>query len=142
MNKLRWFFSKLMTYIDMVREFYYGEEIDELDKIVNEYFGYLMVEYGFTVKTKEYIPEHMGYFKIKLEKDAVQLTIQRDRRQIFMDFSSPKIGTQDKESILEKLGVSRERYPIISGLWTGYEIQKQSVDLKKYLPMILDYVNE
>ena len=127
MEKLRGFFAKL--------------RMRELDKIINQYFGYLIVEYGFTITTKEY-PEYMGNFKVELVKDDVRLTIHRDRSQIFMGFSSPKIGNQDKENNLEKLGVSRERYPIISGLWTGYEIQKQSVDSKKYLPMILDYVSK
>jgi hypothetical protein len=113
---------------------------DELDKIFNQYFAYLTEDYGFSIIKKEYFPEIFGNFIVRLKKDDVQMIVSKDRDQVFVDFSMPKTKEKDKEYILEEMGVSRKRYPTKSGLWTGYEIENQSVDLKKHLKMILDQI--
>ena len=113
---------------------------DEVDKIINQYFDYLTTEYGFLVVSKEFFPEIFGNFIIRLEKGNVRITISRDRGQVFIDFFSPRLGEKDKESILVEQGIPRERFPTKSELWTGYEIEKQSIDLKQHLKLILDYI--
>ena len=113
---------------------------DEVDKIINQYFDYLTTEYGFLVISKEFFPEIFGNFIIRLEKSNVRITISRDRGQVFIDFFSPQLGEKDKESILVEQGIHRGRFPTKSGLWTGYEIDKQSIGLKQHLKLILEYI--
>ena len=112
----------------------------EIDKILKQYFDFLIAEFGFVVTSKEFFPKNFGNLIIKLEKDGVRITISRDRNQVFIDFFTSGMGEKDKESILEETGISRNRYPTKSGLWTGYEIEKQSMDLKQHLKLMLDYI--
>jgi hypothetical protein len=116
----------------------------KIDRIIKKYFNYLTTEFGFTITSKEYSPAMMGNFIIKFEKDDICITIIRDRNQVFVTFSTPKIKERDKEKILAEIGVPFDRYPLTKGswkLWKGYEIKNQSADLKKHLKLILNYLN-
>jgi hypothetical protein len=114
--------------------------MNELDRVIKKYFSYLIAEYSFAVTAKEDFSYHNGGFMIRLEKGDIQITITRERGQIFIDFFTPKMGKIDKESILAKNGISRDRYPTKDYLWTGYEIKNQSIDLKKHIELILTYI--
>jgi hypothetical protein len=65
----------------------------------------------------------------------------RDRDQVFVDFSLDGKNWKDKEKILQELGISMDRYQFDeTGLWKGYELENQGIDLYKHFDLIIEYL--
>ena len=65
----------------------------------------------------------------------------RDRDQVFVDFSLDGKNWKDKEKILQELGISMDRYQFDeTGLWKGYELENQGIDLRKYFDLITEHL--
>jgi len=104
----------------------------ELQDIFDKYFKYLTDEFGFQITNSVYDPQVFGNFVIELSKGEKKLRLASDRSQIFVELYDPVTGWMDKEQILEENGISSERYGSTYGLWNGFEIQNQSVELQEY----------
>jgi hypothetical protein len=114
--------------------------MDYLD-LIDRHFGYLVREFGFQITSHVYHPELFGNFAVTFQRKDLQVRLIRDRDQVFVDFSLDGKNWKDKEKILQELGVSMDRYEFGElGLWRGYEIENQGIDLRKHFDLIAEYL--
>ena len=111
--------------------------LDEID----QHFGYLIDHLGFQIVSHSFDPKFFSNFIVIYRRGELQLRLVRDRSQVFVDFSLDGERWHDKERILEALGVSMNRYKQDEiGLWEGYEIENQGVDLREHFDLIARYL--
>jgi hypothetical protein len=111
----------------------------KLAKLYDKYFKFLSIDFGFKLIEESYHPEHFGNFHLLFNKENRQIKITSDRSQIFIDISFDKREWIDKEKLLQSKGIKMSRYNTINGLWTGYDIENQSKDLKENFNLIFGY---
>jgi len=92
---------------------------------------------GFTLASFDYDSQSFGNFVAIYNRGDIALRVLRDRSQVFVEFSDSGSPWRDKEVILEECGISRQRYPTIDSLWSGYEIATQSRDLREHLDRLI-----
>ena len=92
---------------------------------------------GFTCVVEDYRPDAFGGFVVLCSAPTSQVKVTNDRGQIFVDVSVNAGPWNDKEAILESLGIPRARHETRSGLWSGYDPAVQTAELESYLPRIL-----
>jgi hypothetical protein len=105
-------------------------------------FGYLQSEYGFKMNSYSEEPPAFDWFVAEFQREDIKLKVQRDRSQVFIDFALVGKPWQDKEDILESLGISRSRFATIDGLWEGYKIENQSQDLKQHFNLLVNHIKK
>ncbi len=72
---------------------------------------------------------------------ALELRVERDRGQVFVELRRGSGPWQDKDTTLEHLGIARSRHPHDThGAWTGYQMQVQAQDLQRHLPRLLQHL--
>jgi hypothetical protein len=96
---------------------------------------------GFTCQILDYRPDVFGNFVVLCSSPEVRVRITNDRGQIFVDVATLSGPWNDKEAILESLGIARDRHKTINGLWSGYEPAVQASELKLYLPKLVAAVS-
>lgn len=115
---------------------------------LNQYFGYLETDFGFSLESFTGQPTAFDNFLAVYSRPDIAIRVTQDRSQIFIDFRQSNDGPwYEKEPLLEKLGVPGSRFPnyqIGDGyeLWSGYDIKNQSNDLRKYLELILQHLSD
>lgn len=110
-------------------------------ELVDHHFGYLVDELGFQIISQSYHPESFGNFVVIFQRKDLQVRLIRDRLQVFVEFSLDGKKWEDKERILQKLGVSKNRYKSDgNGLWQGYEIENQGRDLRTHFDLIAEHM--
>jgi hypothetical protein len=93
---------------------------------------------GFACSVLRYEPEAVGNFVVVCSSTAGNVRVTNDRGQIFIDFGASSGAWVDKEVLLGRLGLLRDRHPTTEhGLWRGYEPGIQAAELEKYLPELL-----
>ncbi|HEU4420203.1 MAG TPA: hypothetical protein VFT55_14805 [Planctomycetota bacterium] len=97
---------------------------------------------GFKLSVDDYSPASFGDFVVTCSSPKARLRVTSDRGQVFVDVASPSGGWRDKEAVLEAAGIPRTRHPTVRGLWTGYEPQVQSVDLRQHLAVLLAAIDD
>ena len=108
----------------------------ELQVIFDKYFNYLTEEFGFHVISSFYDPHTFGNFVIELSKGETRLRLTSDRSQVLIDIFQPDMGWIGKEELLERYGISKSRFPSPYGLWNGFKIENQSIDLKQHRELL------
>jgi hypothetical protein len=96
---------------------------------------------GFTCVVQEYRPDVFGNFVALCSSPEARVRITNDRGQIFVDIATLSGSWNDKEKLLESLGVLRERHETINGLWSGYKPSVQSSELERYLARLIGVVS-
>jgi hypothetical protein len=96
---------------------------------------------GFTCVVDNYRPDVFGNFVVLCSAPSSRVKITNDRGQIFVEVAAPAGPWNDKESILESIGIPRARHETRDGLWSGYEPATQVAELERLLPKILAAVN-
>jgi hypothetical protein len=96
---------------------------------------------GFTCVIQDYRPDVFGNFVAMCSSPELRIRITNDRGQIFIDLANSSGPWNDKEMILESLGIPRERHETINGLWSGYEPAVQASELERYLPKLVAAIN-
>jgi len=115
--------------------------MDALRLELSRHFGFLELA-GFVLRIEDFSPQHFGNFVATYASADLSIRLTRDRGQVFVDLSAGNESWQDKEVLLEKLAVPRTRHPTVSGLWSGYEISIQALELQQYLPKLKEAVRE
>jgi hypothetical protein len=101
----------------------------------------LLERSGFTCVVQDYRPDVFGNFVALCSSPKSRVRITNDRGQIFIDVATSSGPWNDKENILESLGIPRARHQTINGLWSGYEPAAQVSELERYLPNLIAAVN-
>ena len=71
----------------------------------------------------------------------LELRIERDRGQVFVEMRRGSTAWQDKDALLEGLGVARSRHAIgPDGSWSGYHMAVQASDLQQHLPLLAQHL--
>ena len=96
---------------------------------------------GFTCAVEDYRPDVFGNFVVLCSASTSRVKVTNDRGQIFVDVSVNAGPWNDKETILESLGIPRARHETINGLWSGYDPAVQAAELGSLLPKILAAAN-
>ena len=103
----------------------------ELRKIFGKHFSFITNEYGYNIESSVYDKNSFGNFIIELSNGPKRIKIISDRSQIFIEILNSEKGWIDKEVILKVKGIPHSRFINTElGLWTGYEIENQAIDLK------------
>jgi hypothetical protein len=105
------------------------------------HFGYLESECGYKLVSFLDQPRAFDNFEAMYSKPPISLRVTRDRSQVFVELRHGDSPWVYKEPLLERLGVSMSRLPTYKleqygGLWSGYDIQNQSADLKMHLGLL------
>jgi hypothetical protein len=96
---------------------------------------------GFTCVVQDYHPDVFGNFVALCSSPKSRVRITNDRGQIFLDVATLSGPWNDKEAILDSLGISRERHETMDGLWSGYEPAVQASELERFLPKLIAVVS-
>ena len=96
---------------------------------------------GFTCLVQDFRPDVFGNFVALCSSPKSRVRVTNDRGQIFIDVATLSGPWNDKEQILESLGVPRERHETINGLWSGYEPAVQASELERYLSELIAVVS-
>jgi hypothetical protein len=100
-------------------------------------FAFLETEFGFGLREFNYSAPDFGNFTAEYVREGVTINIWRDRGQVFVELTGRDAEWRDKEDILEEQGITRDRHPTENGLWSGYELESQSSELRRYLPQLI-----
>jgi hypothetical protein len=92
---------------------------------------------GFACVVQNHRPDIFGNFVVMCSSPKARVRVTNDRGQIFIDVATLSGPWKDKETILESLGISRERHETINGLWSGYDPAVQASELARYLPRLV-----
>jgi hypothetical protein len=92
---------------------------------------------GFTCVVQSHEPGAFGNFVVICSSAAGKVRVTSDRGQVFVDVSVDGESWQEKEMLLERLGLARDRYPTEQGLWRGYAPEVQATELEQHLPALL-----
>jgi hypothetical protein len=114
---------------------------------LKQYFGYLETDFGFSLRSFTDKPRMFDNFMANYSRPPVEIRIVRDRGEVFVDLKYGDGEWQSKEELLKNLGVPASRFPTrkpeeYGGFWTGYYIENQSTDLRKYLPMLIEHLTQ
>ena len=67
--------------------------------------------------------------------------IERDRGQVFVELRRADGLWEDKDAILQRLGIARSRHANDAhGAWTGYQLSVQADDVRRHLPLLRQYL--
>lgn len=113
--------------------------VKELDARYQELFDFLTSS-GFECSLDYYRPDVMGGFVVECRSPSSKVRVTNDRSQIFIELAEPDGKWHSKEDLLEGSNIPFSRHPSIEGLWTGYDIDIQTAELKQYLPDLLRLV--
>ena len=92
---------------------------------------------GFACSVQLGDPPASGNFVVECSSTAGSVRVTIDRGQVFVDFRVASGAWVDKEELLGRLGLSRDRHATEHGLWRGYEPAVQAAELARYLPELL-----
>lgn len=96
---------------------------------------------GFTCVVQNHRPDVFGNFVVLCSSPRSRIRITNDRGQIFIDLAALSGPWIDKGTILESLGISRERHETTNGLWSGYDLAVQASELAQFLPKLVAVVS-
>jgi hypothetical protein len=96
---------------------------------------------GFTCVVQDYRPDVFGNFVALCSSPNSRVRITNDRGQIFVDVATLSGPCNNKEEILESIGIPRERHETLNGLWSGYEPAVQASELERYLAQLIAVVS-
>jgi hypothetical protein len=96
---------------------------------------------GFACEVQNHRPDVFGNFVVMCSSPKARVRITNDRGQIFIDVAALSGPWSDKETILESLGISRERHETINGLWSGHNPAVQASELAQFLPKLVAAVS-
>jgi hypothetical protein len=109
---------------------------------LKQHFEYLADKFGFSLVSFSDEPRAFDNFVAIYERDDLALRITRDRSQMFISLALADSDWQDKEEILEQVGIEKTRFPTVNGLWAGYEIVNQAHDLEEHLETIVQFLRQ
>ena len=109
------------------------------------HFGYLKSEYRYKLIAFGDQPRAFDNFEAVYSKPPISLRITRDRSQVFVELRHGDSPWVCKDPLLERLGVPMSRFPTYNpeqygGLWSGYDIENQSADLKRHLGLLVSHI--
>lgn len=111
-------------------------------------FAFLEHEAGFTLTEFSDTPAAFDncvahYTRAAGHAPPLDVRIERDRGQVFVELRWNHGPWRDKESFLERLGIPRGRHPSDAfGAWTGYHLAAQAHDLRCHLPLLIQHLPE
>lgn len=109
-------------------------------------FAFLEQEAGFTLAEFIDTPRAFDncvarYTSTADGAPALELRIERDRGQVFVELRRADGPWEDKDAILQRLGIARSRHANDAhGAWTGYQLSVQADDVRRHLPLLRQYV--
>ena len=99
----------------------------------------ILVSQGFSCFLEYYAPEGMGGFIVECRSSRGNIRVSNDKGQIFVEFETPAGEWREMEELLKEKGLQFSRYPSVCGIWTGYELQNRVLDLRQYLPELIQF---
>ena len=104
-------------------------------------FGFLETEFGFTLTDFCDSPTAFDNCVAQYARSPFALRLARERGQVFVELRCGDRGWQDKEPLLDRLGIAWGRHPTAEdGSWTGYHTAVQAQDLQRHLPLLLKHM--
>ena len=104
-------------------------------------FGFLETEFGFTLTDFCDSPTAFDNCVAQYARSPFALRLARERGQVFVEMRCGDRGWQDKEPLLDRLGIAWGRHPTAEdGSWTGYHTAVQAQDLQRHLPLLLQHM--
>lgn len=98
----------------------------------------LLENSGFVCSVRRHEPGASGNFVAECSATAGNVRVTKDRGQVFVDFAVASGAWVDKEALMSRLGLSRDRHPTTEhGLWCGYEPGVQAAEMEMYLSALL-----
>ena len=114
--------------------------IQSVQHDLDTHFGFLARNNGFQRGEIRVEPRAFDNFIVCYTHDEITIRLTRDRSQVFIEFLDSVGQWRDKDILLEELGIDRTRYPTVGGVWTGYDIENQGLDLATHLHLLLDHL--
>lgn len=104
-------------------------------------FGFLETDFGFTLTDFCDTPTAFDNCVAQYARSPFALRLARERGQVFVELRCGTRPWQDKEPLLDRLGVAWSRHPTAhDGSWSGYHTAVQAQDLQRHLPLLLQHM--
>jgi len=113
--------------------------VRDLQAELQQFFAYLEADFGFALTSFSDQPRVFDNFQAVYSRSTIDIRITRDRSQLFVELCYKNGKWHQKESLLRTLGIPMSRFPTrANGIWSGYDAENQSTDLKQYLAILID----
>lgn len=106
-----------------------------------ERFGFLETDFGFALTDFCDSPTAFDNCVAHYTRAPYALRLARERGQVFVELRCGTRPWQDKEPLLDRLGIAWSRHPPAGdGSWSGYHTAVQAQDLQRHLPLLLQHM--